>query len=56
MVDPTVAPYDIGPMPVLISEAGGRFTDLAGDSTIESGSGIATNGRIHDELLSLLAG
>ena len=30
MVDPIVAPYDVGPMPVLLAEAGGRFTDLAG--------------------------
>jgi histidinol-phosphatase len=55
MVDPLVAPYDVGPMPVLLAEAGGRFTDLRGTTTIEGGSGIATNGRVHDELLRLLA-
>jgi histidinol-phosphatase len=54
MVDPTVEPYDIGPMPVLMAEAGGRFTDLDGDPGIEAGSGVATNGHVHDELLSLL--
>jgi histidinol-phosphatase len=54
MVDPTVAPYDIGPMPVLLSEAGGRFTDLDGEVSIEHGSGLATNGHVHDELLSVL--
>jgi len=54
MVDPIVAPYDIGPMPVLLAEAGGRFTDLDGVVSIESGNGVATNGHIHDELLSLL--
>jgi histidinol phosphatase-like enzyme (inositol monophosphatase family) len=56
MVDPVVAPYDVGPMPVILGEAGGRFTDLAGEATIESGSGIATNGHIHDELLAILSG
>lgn len=56
MVDPVVAPYDIGPMPVLLSEAGGRFTDLAGEETIESGSGVASNGHVHAELLSILRG
>lgn len=55
MVDPIVEPYDIGPMPVLLAEAGGRFTDLTGADTIEGRSGLATNGRIHDELLALLA-
>lgn len=55
MVDPIVEPYDIGPMPVLLAEAGGRFTDLTGVGTIEGGSGLASNGRVHDELLALLA-
>ncbi len=55
MVDPVVAPYDVGPMPVLLAEAGGRFTDLAGADTIEGGSGLGTNGLVHDELLALLA-
>jgi histidinol-phosphatase len=54
MVDPTVAPYDIGPMPVLLAEAGGRFTDLDGEVSIEAGSGVATNGLLHDELLDVL--
>ena len=56
MVDPIVAPYDIAAMPVILAEAGGRFTDLAGAPTIEGGSGLASNGRVHDELLGLLAG
>ena len=54
MVDPVVEPYDIGPMPVLLAEAGGRFTDLAGEPTIEQGSGVGSNGLVHDELLALL--
>ncbi|HJR25387.1 MAG TPA: inositol monophosphatase family protein [Acidimicrobiales bacterium] len=54
MVDPIVAPYDVGPMPVLLAEAGGRFTDLTGAATIEGGSGLGTNGLVHDELLALL--
>ena len=52
MVDPIVEPYDVGPMPVLLAEAGGRFTDLAGAPTIEGGSGLGTNGLVHDELLA----
>jgi histidinol-phosphatase len=54
MVDPTVEPYDIGPMPVLLAEAGGRFTDLDGEASIEHGSGVASNGHLHDELLAAL--
>jgi len=54
MVDPAVEPYDIGPMPVLLAEAGGRFTDIDGEVSIERGSGVATNGHVHDELLAAL--
>jgi histidinol-phosphatase len=42
-------------MPVILEEAGGRFTDWSGAVSTEGGNGVATNGRIHDELLSLLA-
>jgi fructose-1,6-bisphosphatase/inositol monophosphatase family enzyme len=54
MVDPIVAPYDVGPMPVILAEAGGRFTDLSGATTITGGSGLATNGHLHDPLLAAL--
>lgn len=54
MVDPVVEPYDIGPMPVILREAGGRFTDLAGHEVIDGGSGVATNGHVHEELLAIL--
>jgi hypothetical protein len=49
-----VETYDIGPMPVLLTEAGGRFTSLDGHPGIERGSGVGTNGHVHDELLALL--
>jgi histidinol-phosphatase len=54
MVDPIVEPYDVGPMPVVLAEAGGTFTDLGGRATIEGGSGLGSNGRVHEELLQLL--
>jgi fructose-1,6-bisphosphatase/inositol monophosphatase family enzyme len=54
MVDHEVQTYDVAPMPVILREAGGRFTDFAGVDRADGGSGIATNGRIHAELLALL--
>ena len=42
-------------MPVIIGEAGGRMSDLAGADSITSDSGLATNGLLHDDLLALLA-
>ena len=56
MVDHEVERYDVAPMPVILSEAGGRFTSLAGTPGAEGGSGVATNGVLHDELLFLLGG
>ncbi len=54
MADPVAELYDVAPMPVIIAEAGGRFTDLHGRSGPGGGSGLATNGRLHDELLEIL--
>jgi len=54
MFDPVAELYDLGPMPVIMAEAGGSFTGLDGRSDPGGGSGVATNGIIHDELLALL--
>jgi histidinol-phosphatase len=53
MVDPEAAPHDLAAMPVIIGEAGGRFTDVAGGDGYAGGSGIATNGILHDEVTAL---
>jgi len=46
--------WDIAPFPVLVEEAGGRFTDMDGNDTIESGNAVATNGAVHDFVLDQL--
>jgi histidinol-phosphatase len=56
MVDPTAALWDIAPMPVIMAEAGGRFSTWSGSPDPREGSGVATNGEGHDELLALLRG
>jgi histidinol-phosphatase len=60
MVDPAANLWDVAPMPVILAEAGGRFTtvggdDLAVDASATEVSGVATNGDRHEELLGLLA-
>jgi len=40
---------------VILAEAGGRFTGVDGRPGAGVGSGVATNGAVHDELLTLLA-
>ena len=47
-------PWDLAAPRILVEEAGGRFTDLAGRPTIYSGTALATNGRLHDAVLALL--
>ncbi|MDE0171546.1 MAG: histidinol phosphate phosphatase [bacterium] len=55
MFDPVVKPWDVAPMAVVIPEAGGTFTDCTGRPDIRSGTGLATNGSLHDEILSIVA-
>ncbi len=54
MVDPVVAEWDVAPMSVILTEAGGRFTALDGHEGADRGHGLATNGLLHDPLVQLL--
>jgi histidinol-phosphatase len=56
MADPVAALYDLAPMPVILREAGGRFTDWSGRDGPAGGSGLATNAAVHDALLAVLGG
>jgi histidinol-phosphatase len=47
--------YDIAALVPIVEQAGGRFTAIDGPLTEESSSVLATNGRLHDLLLNLLA-
>lgn len=47
-------PWDLAPCKILVEEAGGVFTDLAGRSTIYTGSALATNGHLHEAAIGLL--
>jgi histidinol-phosphatase len=51
-----VKPWDLGPYPVLFSEAGGRATDLAGGARFDDGSAVFSNGALHDVVLAALSG
>ncbi|CAN5552403.1 histidinol-phosphatase [soil metagenome] len=57
MVDPRAELYDLAPMPVIMAEAGGRFGCLDGTGGDPGrGSGLASNGLVHDALLTTLGG
>jgi len=55
MLEVDLKPWDLAPFVVLFEEAGGRLTDFTGRRTIYSGTALATNGRLHAEVLDLLA-
>ena len=48
--------WDLAAVQVIVEEAGGRFSDRAGESRIDSGSAVTSNGLLHDELLRAVAG
>lgn len=54
VVEPVLKPWDIAPMQVIYAEAGGRTSDWSGRPGAYNPNGVASNGRIHDELLALL--
>lgn len=55
-VEPEVSLWDLAALSVLVTEAGGRFTSLAGDDGPHGGDAVATNGALHDEVLGRLQG
>jgi histidinol phosphatase-like enzyme (inositol monophosphatase family) len=49
-----VSLWDLAALQVILTEAGGIFTDLSGNATPDGGSALCTNGLLHGEVLGLL--
>ena len=54
--EPEVSLWDLAALSVLVTEAGGRFTSLAGEDGPHGGDAIATNGLLHDAALGAIRG
>jgi histidinol-phosphatase len=54
-VDGEASAWDLAAVQVIVTEAGGRFSDLDGTATHDGGSGLASNGHLHDLALALLS-
>ncbi|MCY4515842.1 MAG: hypothetical protein OXB99_01235 [Acidimicrobiaceae bacterium] len=54
MIDPVCETWDLAPMPVIMSEAGGVFTDVAGQPDFRNRAGIASNGSLHAALVAAM--
>jgi histidinol-phosphatase len=52
--DPIANEWDLAAVQVIVTEAGGRFTDLIGRPGFTHGNGLASNGLVHDAALSVL--
>lgn len=49
-----VKPYDLAALVPIVREAGGKFTDITGAESAWNGSSLATNGVLHEQVLTLL--
>ena len=54
-VEHEMNPWDNAVLQVVVEEAGGRFTDLAGNAHYDGGSAISTNGVLHDAVVAQFA-
>jgi myo-inositol-1(or 4)-monophosphatase len=56
MLDPIMNPYDCGPFPVILREAGGYFGDWSGQETIYGNEALSTTQELLPEVLRLIRG
>ncbi len=54
MIDPICEIWDLAPVSIVTTEAGGTFSDLAGKNSYTSRNGVATNGHLHEAVLAAL--
>lgn len=52
--EPEVSVWDLAALDILVREAGGRFTGLDGAAGPHQGSAVATNGLLHEPVLTRL--
>jgi histidinol-phosphatase len=53
--EPEVSVWDLAALDILVREAGGTFTSLAGAPGPHGGNAVATNGLLHDHVLARLS-
>ena len=51
-VDAAANPWDLAALVPIVTEAGGRLTDLSGADTFAGGHGLSTNGALHEAALA----
>ena len=56
MFDPRMNPWDAAPFAAIYAEAGGHYTNWAGEPTIWGPDGVGTNAALHREVIEVLRG
>jgi len=55
MIEPQLSEWDFAPLVVIVTEAGGRVTQVDGSAPVHGGSLVSSNGLVHDDVLAALA-
>jgi histidinol-phosphatase len=55
-LEPSIQPWDVAATKILVTEAGGRYSDFNGSPSIYSGTAVISNGRVHNQVLDILNG
>jgi histidinol-phosphatase len=55
-LEPEAKPWDLAATKILVTEAGGRFSDFAGTDSIYTGNAVVSNGRVHEAVVRILQG
>ena len=55
-IEPSLALWDMAALDIIVREAGGRFTNVAGSDGSLGGSGLSTNSKIHQKIVEALNG
>ena len=51
-IEPTLAVWDMAALDIIVREAGGAFTNTAGQNGPFGGSGVSTNGALHNAVIN----
>jgi histidinol-phosphatase len=54
VVEPQLSVWDVAATSLVVTEAGGRFSDVQGTPSIRSGNAVVTNGLLHETVLAVL--
>jgi len=55
-LEPEIKPWDVAATKILVTEAGGRFSDFVGSPSIYTGNAVISNGRVHEAVVDILQG